>query len=247
MSLLLGTIDAKAQVRLIDYSSKCEDIVMDKRIFARRISNIFHYQDTTEISITFAGMCGDLEKGSVELVNDSINLIATTDSNDIVLCDCFYELKFKLIGVDSSKKYLLNGVKIEVSPSKYAKPIIQSYQVVDNDTINRIDHLERKQGYWKEYFSDSYVIGDYINNHRIGIWRFYNKQGLNYLSHSYSMPENVYESEELVNNVIEVRQYYTNGNIKMLTQYVDNERIIYEYAESGAIRRYYKQKRFQLD
>ena len=58
----------------------------------------------------------------------------------------------------------------------------QSYEIFNNDTINRVDQNNRKYGYWV-YFSktESKKIekeGNYVNNRKSGIWKTYYPSGV---------------------------------------------------------------------
>ncbi|MEQ9303147.1 MAG: hypothetical protein RJQ14_04465 [Marinoscillum sp.] len=242
--LLLLATSTVAQVKLLDYSKTCEEVIADKRIYARRIASITLTEDTTEVTINLASMCGQDGKGRIELTRNSMNFIAANDTTgieSIVFCDCYYELKFKFKGDALPTKFMFNDSVISVSNSKYIEPIILSYEINRNDTINQIDQLDRKQGYWKDYYSDgiSYQYGYYINNHRIGIWETVNGNGLKLFSSSYAFPINYneYESNEDLEGIIETRAFYPSGKIKSIRQFFDQETHIYEYSETGKMTR----------
>ncbi|WP_258105878.1 hypothetical protein [Marinoscillum sp. MHG1-6] len=233
-----------AQLKLLDYTKKCEEVIVDKRIYARRIASITQTEDTIEVTINLAEMCGQYGKGRIELTQNAINFIAANDTTgveSIVFCDCYYELKFKLKGETLPSEFLFNGSFISVSNSKYVEPIIVSFEIVSNDTINKIDQLDRKQGYWKDYYSDgtSYQHGYYINDQRVGIWETIDKNDLKLFSSSYALPLNYneYESREVLDNIIETRAFYSNGQIKSIRQFFDQETHIYEYSETGKMTR----------
>ncbi|MEQ8472070.1 MAG: hypothetical protein RIC35_12840 [Marinoscillum sp.] len=237
---VLLTNSTVAQFKLLDYTKKCEEVIVDKRIYARRIASITQTEDTIEVTINLAEMCGQYGKGRIELNQNAINFIAANDTTgveSIVFCDCYYELKFKLKGETLPSEFLFNGSFIGISNSKYVKPIIVSYEIVSNDTINKIDQLDRKQGYWKDYYSDgiSYQHGYYINDHRIGIWETINENGLKLFSSSYALPVsyNEHEPNEDLENIIESRAFYPSGKIKSIRQFFDQETHIYEYSETG--------------
>lgn len=54
----------------------------------------------------------------------------------------------------------------------------QSFEVVNGDTINRMDENNFKQGMWK-YFDDDMLTkeGSFMNNKKHGLWRFYYENG----------------------------------------------------------------------
>jgi hypothetical protein len=55
--------------------------------------------------------------------------------------------------------------------------VSQTYTVAFGDTINRIDQIGMKQGFWFEKISEDNFVGNYKNNIKVKGWRKFNERG----------------------------------------------------------------------
>jgi antitoxin component YwqK of YwqJK toxin-antitoxin module len=81
-----------------------------------------------------------------------------------------------------------------------------SLSFAQNDTINRIDEQNQKQGYWATYSEDSLKIleeGFYKDNVRVGVWKQYLEDG--------TISSEITYVDDEPNGYAKI--YYPNGNI----------------------------------
>lgn len=170
--------------QLVSYtSSECKDDVYFKNL--RRINNriIEHHSNDAfqEYKIFVVTNCERTAEGAIEFKNDTLYLIhhgerdyytETVQLNDsitetveveieeLVDCDCVYELTYKISGLKSDTyPVTLNGKTITKSDHKYkVRYKIPKYKIIENDTFNLIDIYGLKQGLHKAYRKDGKLL-----------------------------------------------------------------------------------------
>ena len=57
--------------------------------------------------------------------------------------------------------------------------VIQSWEIIDGDTVNGTDLSGRKQGHWRIGYGSGSAIesGDFLDNKKQGYWHYYDSTG----------------------------------------------------------------------
>jgi len=124
--------------------------------------------------------CSLASKGEIEVRNDTLNLIYKGETSVIIdtisykkhndgsetlsytieeeitisECDCAFNLKYKIEGLNRKKEYIVLANNIRIEKTKHKYPIIKkspTFDIIDNDTVNYVDIYGHKQGLhiWK--------------------------------------------------------------------------------------------------
>lgn len=106
------------------------------------------------------------------------------------------------------------------------------------ERINRRDNAGKKRGKWVEFYPDGVVAmeGQFMNDMRNGIFKFYNRKGDLINLEKYRDDELVRDSEESI--ILDIRStYYPDGKVKSSGGYVDGVKqgVHRIYDESGEI------------
>lgn len=171
--LCIASIDCAAQVKmpqLISYSSsECEEIYyQNRRKVQNRILNHTITDSSQVYKVFVATNCERTAEGEIEFINDtlklrhhgvwefseeiekindSITIVTEIRIEELVECDCAYELVYEISGLKTQPQIVtLNGETITNTKHKYkVRRKAPKFDVVDNDTINLIDIYGLKQ------------------------------------------------------------------------------------------------------
>lgn len=182
----LASITSKAQVeipKLIKYSSsECEEFHFgNRRNIQNRILSHTIIGDSQVYNVFVATNCDRTAKGEIKFVNDTLKLryhnfikvsediIKVNDSvsemteihiEEVVECDCAYELRYEISGLKAQPKVVtLNDEIIIKTKHKYkVRHKAPRFDIVNNDTINCIDVYGLKQKYHLTYRPDGRLL-----------------------------------------------------------------------------------------
>jgi antitoxin component YwqK of YwqJK toxin-antitoxin module len=110
--------------------------------------------------------------------------------------------------------------------------LAQGYQVLDGDTINRLNAKGEKTGYWEEVIGDFNVKGSYYNNVRDGMVKMYNASRIliNLESYDKGKKNGLFLSFENSGNLVSETMFkndlkdgedrqYSYGSVRLLSNY----------------------------
>ncbi|MEM5566053.1 hypothetical protein WNY78_13105 [Psychroserpens sp. AS72] len=171
--LCLVSLGCEAQIeipQLINYSSsECEEIYYQNR---RKVQNRILNYTITDSSLVYkvfiATNCNSTDVGEIAFkndtlklihhgvleiseeiikVNDSVTIVTEVSIEEVVECDCAYELMYEIKGLKSVPKVVtLNDELITKTKHKYkVRRKATKFNIVNNDTINLIDIYGLKQ------------------------------------------------------------------------------------------------------
>jgi len=134
--------------------------------------------------------------------------------------------------------------------------VAQSFEVIDGDTINRIDDNNMKQGFWKifgrmkklpDYQPDQVVEqGKYKDSRKQGLWTMFFPNGKTKSEISYvnSRPNGAYKTYYENGQVEEEGSWKNNRNIQDFKRYYDNGQVSQQFVFNQTGKRDGKQTYF---
>lgn len=222
---------AQSKVELMSYnSSECKEGIyypnlhkLQNRILGINITDDFHLYN-----IFVVANCSSIEKGEIELKNDTLNLVfhgirehrvfreKKNDSIEIVTeewieeiadCNSAFNLSYKIKGL-INKNYIIivNGEKITKTDHRFKiRKNEPSFKISKNDTINYVDIYGLKQGLHIHNRKDGkqYSRIEYIDNEKV--------RGLTNTHYNFEGFDKVETFME--NRKYTFRKYYKNGKL----------------------------------
>lgn len=215
--------------------SQCNDKLsaqyLQDRIISKKIKG-----DTLFLHLGFSSDC--CIEFNVEVAYKSNLLDIDLDNRDrkgvieYCLCNCCFELRLTILGIkDTTFRAFLKSQEVFLDKEVY-KTYPEKFEIVDGDTINRINKYGFKRGFWRTFYEDTMAVqseifhdgaNDFSEEEMIkeGLWgKYYFKNGnlsMKYdkdtMSHYYSNGI-LKEKEVLLKDGYILEKYHPNGQMK---------------------------------
>ncbi len=162
--LFIFSVVFSQKIVLVDWQlSPCENFDWGNYHIATRISKLEKKGDLTFVTISFQDDCTIKPKCSIKYSKDSISLKYKNIIGGGFCGDCAYELTYVLKGeMNPNAQFYFNDSLIIETKEKY-KTYPTSFQIINNDTINRTDKYGVRQGLWVDKHKTEYDSVFYKN------------------------------------------------------------------------------------
>ena len=138
--------------------STCDKKIHDVNFINERIVDYELISDTLIIVLDLVENCALQPIPTVEIQNNTLHIGLNQSSNITDMCECCYELRLVISGVNSFDPSIVKvGNKTLIPEENKMIPLPEDYVIIDTTTFNQMSKSGLKTGHWREKYNDKSI------------------------------------------------------------------------------------------